>query len=196
MTIYKTPFESKTLEGFLSPEECEEIIYIANKATQWDTANSDFWDNKVLNDVSIYSRVNVEVGKFLIDLRSKIADAIQDLYGLNQPVYSDVQQVVRWYPGMEMSPHSDNMENTDHHEHHRHRAFGVVIYLNDNYSGGHTYYPQHDISIAPKTGMLAVHPSDVNHMHGVSLVSDEIRYTLVSFWTFEKDKQQDLSHYL
>jgi hypothetical protein len=196
MAIYETPFDAKTVEGFLTPEECEEIIFIANRVSPWDNANSEFWNDKVLNDVTIYSRVNKDLGKFLIGVRQRIAEKIKELYGLDQDVYSDVQQIVRWYPGMEMSPHSDNMENTPFHEHHSHRAYGVVIYLNDDYSGGNTFYPQHNHYIQPKTGMLAVHPSDVNHMHGVSMVSENTRYTLVSFWTFDKDKQQDLSAYL
>lgn len=189
-------FNGVLVENFLSKEECEEIVYIAEKTSPWDTANSEFWDNKVLNDITIYSKVSRELGMFLFDLRDRVAEAIKKSYSLDSEVYSDVQQIVRWYPGMEMSPHSDNMENTPFHEHHAHRAFGSVIYLNDNYSGGNTYYPQHDISVAPKAGMLAIHPSDIGHMHGVSKVQDSTRYTIVSFWTFNKAKKQDIFAYI
>lgn len=189
-------FNGFLIENFLSKDECEEIIYIAEKISPWDTANSDFWDNKVLNDITIYSKISRELGTFLFDLRDKVASAIKESYRLSNEVYSDVQQIVRWFPGMEMSPHSDNMENTPFHEHHAHRSFGSVIYLNDSYSGGNTYYPQHDVSIAPKTGMLAIHPSDTNHMHGVSMVKEATRYTIVSFWTFDESKKQNISSYI
>jgi hypothetical protein len=79
---------------------------------------------------------------------------------------------------------------TNAHEDHKeslewfnHREYGAIIYLNDNYSGGHTYYPNHNFDIAPAVGKLAIHPGDPEHLHGVSKIEDGVRYTLASFWT-------------
>lgn len=189
-------FNGRIIDNFLTEEECEEIIFISERMSPWDNANSAFWDNKVLNDLTIYDKVSKELGSFLFNVRDRIAAEIKKHYHLDAEVYSDVQQIVRWTPGMQMSPHSDNMENTEAHEHHKHRAFGVVIYLNDNYEGGETYYPQHNLSIFPKIGRLAIHPSDTGHMHGVGLVGGQTRYTMVSFWTFDESKKQDISSYI
>lgn len=188
-------FNAKQIDNFLTKEECEEIVYISQKLNPWDDAGSEFWNGKVLNDVTIYNKLSPELGRFLINLRDRVGQEIQKQYSIQENIYSDVQQIVRWTPGMEMSPHSDNMENTEHHHHHMHRSFGTVIYLNDDYVGGNTYYPNYDTAITPKAGRLAIHPSDTDHMHGVSKVLESDRFTIVSFWTFDENKKQNLENY-
>jgi hypothetical protein len=93
---------------------------------------------------------------------------------------------------MEQPPHADDMtnaksENENSLDWFAHREYGAIIYLNDNYNGGHTYYPNHNFDIKPEAGKLAVHPGNPEHLHGVTKVSDEIRYTLASFWTQDKE---------
>jgi hypothetical protein len=83
------------------------------------------------------------------------------------------------------------MIDTIDHITHKHREYGSIVYLNNNFSGGETFYPQHNISIVPKPGMLAIHPADSNHMHGVSEIKDGIRYTIASFWTFDKERSNE-----
>lgn len=181
-------FNAKIKNGIITKEESDWIIDIVSGIEPWESGyGSDFWDNRSLNAPNIYLEHNKELGEFLFNLREKIKTEIMEMYQLKDEIFPDLTQVVRWFPGMEQPPHSDDMEDTEHHDHNKHRKFGAIIYLNDNYSGGHTYYPQYDIEIAPEVGKLAVHPGDTDHMHGVSQVNDNIRYTIASFWTFDKD---------
>jgi len=55
--------------------------------------------------------------------------------------------------------------------------------LNDDFDGGETYYPQHNFSVKPKLGRLAIHPGDSAHEHGVSEIKNNTRYTLAAVWT-------------
>jgi hypothetical protein len=71
------------------------------------------------------------------------------------------------------------------------REFGSIVYLNDNYSGGHTYYPNYNFDIKPEAGKLAVHPGDPEHLHGVSKIEGTTRYTLAAFWSRNKDYFDD-----
>lgn len=185
-------FNAKTVENFIPESKCQEIIQAANTFPEWNRSPNTFWDDKVLNDFTVYSECDKELGLYIIQLRDRVAAEIKALYGLDKDVYSDVQQIVRWYQDMEMPPHSDDMEDTVYHDDNKHRAFGCVLYLNDDFEGGATYYPNHDVAIKPKTGMLAIHPSDKIHLHGVSKVEGGTRYTIASFWTFDLDKKQQL----
>lgn len=190
-------FNAKTIPNFISKADCDMLIDFATKIDPWEKDGSDsFWDNRSLNAVTIYQQHSQEVGQFLYNLRLRISDAIKTLYGVEE-IYPDLTQIVRWYPGQEQSPHADDM--TDHEgpdvEWFSHRHFGSILYLNDNYSGGHTYYPQHGTEIIPVAGTLAIHPGTPDHLHGVTKIEDNIRYTIASFWTKDRSYFDNWSIY-
>jgi hypothetical protein len=60
-------------------------------------------------------------------------------------------------------------------------AHGVVLYLNDNFSGGELFYPNLDLKIEPKRGMLVIHSAQAKYAHGVSEVLSGVRYGLTLF---------------
>lgn len=180
-------FDAKTVENFVGQEEIDKILALVKTIEPWENGGSDFWDNRSLNAINIYLNNDKEVGKILYDIRQRLGIEIQKLYGVEQ-VYPDLFQVVRWFPGMHQPPHADDMtdaadERKAEVEWFNHRHYGAIIYLNDDYTGGQTFYPNHDVAITPKAGMLAVHPGDPNHLHGVTEIGGTIRYTLASFWT-------------
>ena len=88
---------------------------------------------------------------------------------------------------MNQPPHCDDMSDSKkENKNFNHRYFGCVIYLNDDYIGGETFYPDHNFKIVPKSGTLAIHLGDCNHRHGVTEVKENTRYTIASFWSFDK----------
>lgn len=174
------------LENFLTVEEVELILKFAESTENWERLqDGDFWDNRVIPAQKIYDDYDKEVGKLMLDIRNRTAKEIEAAYGLEK-VYADITTLVRWFPGQEQTPHADDMTNVDGHEWFHHREYGSIAYLNDNYSGGHTYYPDYLIEVKPQSGMLAVHPGDTEHFHGVTKIQDGIRYTIASFWTTDK----------
>lgn len=184
-------FRAKTVENFISAEEAAEIIDFVKAIEPWENGGTDFWDNRSLNAINIYMHRDKEMGEKLYNIRQRLGEEIKRLYDL-PAVYPDLFQVVRWFPGMEQPPHSDDMTDAYEHEKHltswfNHREFGAIIYLNDDYSGGHTYYPNHNFDIKPEVGKLAVHPGDPEHLHGVTKIDGSVRYTLASFWTQDEE---------
>jgi hypothetical protein len=181
-------FNAKTIDNFISIEESNKILEFVTGIEPWEQSESEFWSNRGLNAQHLYSH-DKEIGEMLYDIRQRVANAIKDSYNLSE-IYPDLFQVIRWFPGMEQAPHCDDMTPflEDDVNAHKHREFGAIIYLNDNYSGGHTYYPNHNIDITPAVGKLAIHPGDPEHLHGVSKIEDSVRYTLASFWTQDKTK--------
>jgi hypothetical protein len=180
-------FNAKTKELLITKEEAGNVINIVSKIEKWEGAGDDFWDNRALNYVTIYNDYDKDLGIFLFKLIDKIKNSIKEMYGIEEEIYPDLLQVIRWFPGQEQPPHSDNMMDTEYHDENEHRAFGAIVYLNDDYEGGCTYYPQYGIEIKPEVGKLAVHPGDTDHMHGVTKVGNSMRYTIASFWTFDKN---------
>jgi hypothetical protein len=179
---------AKEFSNFLTKKETEDILSFAKITDLWSRIPEPFWDNRVVATHSIYLK-NPELGKTLDIIKHRIIDTVQNSYDLNQKLYADLLTITRWFPGMEQAPHSDNMENTNDHETHKHREYGVVIYLNNDFSGGKTFYPQYNFEIVPEPGKMAIHPASTDHMHGVTKIENGVRYTLTSFLTFDKTKE-------
>jgi hypothetical protein len=58
----------------------------------------------------------------------------------------------------------------------------ILAYLNDDYEGGYLYFPEFDYYIKPSAGDVVIFPGSLYYVHGVSTVTEGIRYTL-SQWT-------------
>lgn len=174
---------AKEIKNFLSKEEVDLFLQYAKDASEldWGKAGDGFWDNRVLHP-HIFKKDKEILEKFK-DVGERIAKIIKELYNLDSDIFYDTIHIVRWFDGMEQPPHADAVNADGSYHPLSWRDFGAIIYLNDNYSGGHTYYPNHNFEIIPEPGKLAIHPSDLNHLHGVSKISGGMRYTLPSFWT-------------
>lgn len=184
-------FNPKIINSFLTNEECQMILDFAKSIKEWGRDDSDFWNDRFLNSQNIGS-LNNDIGKLIYNIRSRVAKEIERQYNIDK-IYPDLFQIVRWFPGMEQHPHADDMTNASGEglDWFAHREFGAIIYLNEDYSGGKTYYPQHNFEVEPKTGTLAIHPGDPQHLHGVTEIIGNTRYTLASFWTRDKSYFDD-----
>ena len=91
----------------------------------------------------------------------------------------DYAAVVRWPVGTFMKPHID-----PHRPDQDPDLFAAVLYLNDDYIGGHTQFDNIDGSVwydvKPKAGKLLIF-SNREYLHHVSKVETGTRYVL-SFW--------------
>ncbi len=184
-------FNPKIIKSFISKEDCEYLVESVKDSLLWESGGSEFWDNRVIN----YNKMlqfNRDAAIIMLDANIRCGQKIKEEYNLDLPVYSDTLQIVRWFPDMEQPPHADDMSNTDI-QGFAHRAYGSIIYLNDNYEGGHTYYPTQNFDIKPECGSLAIHPGDPDHLHGVTKIKGAMRYTIASFWTHSKEMGVDWS---
>lgn len=184
-------FNAKVIQNFLSKEDCRYLINIIENYSSWESGGNEFWHNRVIN----YNRMlqfDRDAAIIMLDANIRCGQKIKEEYNLDLPVYSDTLQIVRWFPDMEQPPHADDMSNTDI-QGFAHRAYGSIIYLNDSYEGGHTYYPTQNFDIKPECGSLAIHPGDPEHLHGVTKIKGGMRYTIASFWTHSKELSVDWS---
>ena len=174
-------------KNVLNKEEIEKILNCVKNIEVWETGGvSSFWENRVLSAKNIYDNYDKDVGSLLYETREKIAFIIKEFYSLEE-VYSDIFQVIRWFPESSQLPHQDDMKNSENTEWFHHRDYGAILYLNNDFYGGETYYPNSNIKVIPEPGKLAVHPGDELHTHGVATIKNQIRYTLASFWTKNKE---------
>ncbi len=181
-------FNAKVVEDFISNNDCRYLVNLATSSDLWQKIENEFWNNRTIDYYKILEN-DRHAASIMFNSNIRCAQKIKELYNIEE-IYSDSLHLIRWFPGMEQPPHADDMTNTDVTGL-EHRAYGSIIYLNNDYSGGHTYYPNFDIEITPKPGALAIHPGDVEHLHGVTKIKESMRYTIASFWTTDKEKSRE-----
>lgn len=97
--------------------------------------------------------------------------------------------VLRYAAGGKYEPHSDS-ENYDADSRTWKkgvdRDVSVIMYLNENFEGGALHFPDHDLRIQPKAGMLVCFPSDHRFIHAAEPTRSGTRYALVT-WAAARD---------
>ena len=63
------------------------------------------------------------------------------------------------------------------------RDYTALAYLNDDFTGGELVFPDLDVVIAPKTGLLVGFPSNHKFVHSVRSVLSGKRYSLPIWFT-------------
>jgi hypothetical protein len=176
-------------ENFLTEEECSKLIQILDK--QADNSKITWTP---ISFYESYSSILPKDGDEEIieagldpDIFSKIKEgiinAVASVHDLDPKTIVQIgYHTQKWEPGAFARVHSDNTDeegNSGPFERSRYAAF---LYLNDDFDGGMLRFPDHDLSIKPKTGLLAAFDGGHNNMHEVTLITKGIRYTLGSFW--------------
>jgi len=164
-------------ENYLPEFEFEKYLNFSKKTNNWGIRNiNDVWSGRVIYQNSI------ENFNYLKNLEFKIKKEFQ----INSDIYPDYLGLVKWENGDYQHPHADGeLENGIQHPYHW-RNFGCVLYLNDNYDGGEIYFPNQNIEIKPKPNTLVFFPGTMEYLHGVRNIINGVRYTLTSFWTYNK----------
>ena len=182
-------FNPILIENFLSQEECDFIVNLLESKDAWEKSHDPHWDKMSIHKPAGEKAFGNEYASLLKEKTLKIKTIIEERYSLEKEVFPDTACLNRWPQGRKQEPHSDDMMfNGISVPGFGHRVFGSLIYLNNNFEGGNLYYPNHKFTVVPKPGLLAIHPGDAEHLHGVTEVLSGMRYTIASFWTYDELK--------
>ena len=175
------------INNFIDGSLSAALLHFAKHTDEWEKdESSGTWSGRSMPP----SRFPEFIRVGLREVMSNLQNEIMTRHNLTEPVYADTFNLCRWYPGSRQAAHSDNMEGRKDASNHQHREYGSIIYLNDDdYSGGETFYENFNFMVRPVANMVACHPADVLHSHGVKTVTGNIRYTIASFWTHLSSKQ-------
>lgn len=117
------------------------------------------------------------------EIKTGIIDAVASVHDLDVSTINQIgYHTQKWEPGAYARIHSDNTDEQGNSGAFTRSRYAAFLYLNDDFNGGLLRFPSQQISIEPRTGMLAAFDGGFNNMHEVTLISDGVRYTLGSFW--------------
>jgi hypothetical protein len=179
-SIKSVPGFVQTIRHVLSPEECNQIIQIAEK-TGFVAASlyTDHSGIEHFSDVRKSSRCIIDSIPFAEELWRRIQHIIPPVWKNGHKVVgvNERLRILRYYPGDEFKPHSDGHYHAPNGDESR---ITILLYLNEGYEGGFTCFytgettPWH--AIQPEIGMAAIQDQDL--LHGVPPLQKGVKYAI------------------
>jgi len=186
------------VDDFLTPEECQELINLAEKELARSTvAHTDEHDHATEKSVVDSSRTSS--GMWLRrdnqhPLVQKLLKGAPKLAGFPRSHAEDIQ-ILRYEISQQYVPHYDYFDPKLYPaflQNGGQRMASFLCFLNEVEQGGHTVFPKVNVSVAPKKGGCVwwsnVHPDaslDEMSLHGGAPVEKGKKYVAV-MWFREK----------
>jgi hypothetical protein len=170
-TIYELP-------NFLSHRLCDEIVMWFKTEPKVASNIQSFFNGRQINYENIS---NDRIKKIVNMFRYETSKEIEKLFSVK--AYPDYTDIVYWASGSGMLVHSDNSDQDGNPNYCAWREFSGVLYLNDDYQGGNTFFPDHGPKfVVPEKGKLVLFPAGIDYNHGVTTVVGN-RYTMPIWFT-------------
>ena len=153
-----------------TPEFCSEVIELAN-TLEWTTDRHNYYPttDMLIDKLGMKELYNRVINDFVYP----VAVWYWELGGeWTRNYHKDESFIAKYTPDKQahLSVHHDRDPLT------------CLVKLNDDFTGGGTYFPQYKTLVQPKqVGHAIIHPGHLTHRHGARPVLTGERYVLVSF---------------
>ena len=149
----KTSFLQKVKEipNLINSSTCHELIEHAATKLQRSRVTDEIGAVATVPERTSQSAVLDENNKSVHSVKRKVTEIFPDIK-LSQ---IEALQCVSYGPGQFYKPHFDTFVSTELDQQ---RGLTFLIYLNDNYKGGHTHFPDLLQSFEPETGKALIFP--------------------------------------
>lgn len=179
------------VENFLLEEEIQILLNASRNcneafAESSQSINEERWKLRAAH-VHHIKKYDAAAVTCMIDIANKIQDILRTIEATTD-LFVEIPQFSRWLPGDALDPpHADNCHPDGSPNTSPQRSHGAIIYLNEDFEGGELFYPNFNLVIKPKRGMLALHGADLKFLHGVKEVSHDRRHTVITFASTDHD---------
>jgi hypothetical protein len=168
----------KTLEEKLSSSSIykwsEAQVTNSNKPIKVARDCFDFkYSDKTLGEKNIENESLFNVYDKMYKIVKECVDDYANYWGINVCYYESFNFVKYEGEGKEFKIHAD-------HGPHYNTTVSIVVYLNDDYEGGQVYFPRLDkLTYTPKSGDIAVFPSNYIYEHASLPMKSGTKYCIV-----------------
>jgi predicted 2-oxoglutarate/Fe(II)-dependent dioxygenase YbiX len=165
-------------ENFIDEKHLNKIITYCNSITEWETKSQLGTDS--LHTWEKLSSGSSEVFEILQECVNNVQREVE--YKFGRFLESTKPGIRKWNPGEHQGVHADGETAAGWPGYNYIVDYGSILYLNDDYEGGELFFPKYNIHIKPKPGTLIFFPSTNMYAHGVTEVTDGVRFTSPHFW--------------
>jgi prolyl 4-hydroxylase len=184
------PFMSYYYKLF-TDQECNDVIEYSKKEENY-YRSLNFSHELKAGEITDFRTSDVcldRKDKFLF-MKERIYEAVKDRFwyidnfNIN---HFDHIQILRYKEGQQYKPHFDFFNMPDKHATDNDRIATAILYLNDDFSGGETKFPELGRTISPEKGSLLyfeykyLHDLNIFTRHQGMPVTKGIKY-IISFW--------------
>lgn len=184
--------QNKIIEvlNFLDTDTCNSLVkYIDSHPEKW----SHFASYEYRFGKSPKPDYDFELFGLAPDFAKQLIEKIEHLVSsvFSSSVSLNTIHAQRFGVGGVGSVHSDNTNEDGSDSHYEINKYAAIIYLNDKYSGGEIYFPEHDLEVKPQAGSILLFPGGKENLHGVHEITSGNRHTVISFWDFSESKYSE-----
>ncbi len=134
----------KIIPAFLSTDECQAIIDYTETQSLFQRSEVVEYATGKVNITDHRTSFSATLSAEELPMYSKIQDKVAELLQIPKS-HIEALQCVRYCEGQEFKPHHDSGSEL-------HRLHTLLIYLNDDFEGGQTYFPELFFAVNPKRG--------------------------------------------
>ena len=175
-------------ENALSLEECTLLITLYDRYSEL-TSRRDY-NSRPLLDYYTLRGADSKSASWVHGITMRCQKKVEVDFGTAE-LFVESFFVACLFTGDSHIPHADNerLENGEWIPNHTpQRDYTGIAYLNEDFTGGDLVFPELNIAITPKAGLLVGFPSNHNFVHAVPEVLSGKRYSLPVWFTLNSAK--------
>ncbi len=165
-----------TVEGVLAPDECAQLIRATTDAGYDEAPITTAAGFVMRKEIRNNTRVMFDDHALAAELFRRIAPAVPPRLCAMTPVGANERfRCYRYEPGQRFAPHYDGAFVRNPREQ---SLLTLMVYLNEEFTGGATVFHDFDVAITPKTGMALLFQHRL--LHEGAVVHSGVKYALRS----------------
>jgi len=194
----KPPVGTQLVSGFVDPVTCRKWVTRLEQQPRLRAKTMDFERSTAGSVVHVDDprRVCHDVNAGV--LRKQITERITEGFRLaavkagHSLAWFETPRILRYQPGGFYLRHADNClvdrpSNTWYRV--RDRDLSLLIYLNEDFTGGGLSFINFNFHFRPRAGDLLVFPSDNRYEHQAEVVQSGVRYVVASWAAFADSRR-------
>jgi predicted 2-oxoglutarate/Fe(II)-dependent dioxygenase YbiX len=171
-----------TVQSLLDVEEIIEYVNDSSRLERWNRSTFFSEDNIRVADKSMRSSFSFALSQkldkelyrtILNDVDEKLSAYCEKFLIILRK--GEAFQILKYEVGDFYTSHIDQVSVDTH------RSVSIILYLNENFTGGVLRFPFQRIEITPRSGLLVLFPSNFMYRHEALPVKSGVKYSLVSW---------------
>jgi prolyl 4-hydroxylase len=177
----------KEIKGFLNKKQCQALIEMIEADNVRSSVVVGGTDRSEISETRTSSTSNLANNNLVV---KSIHQQIADNLGLNIKKGEDLQGQ-KYEAGQFFKQHNDYFTGDAYDKHclySGNRTFTFMIYLNEDFEGGGTYFPKLEKTIKPELGKAVVWENTIDGepqpqtMHEGTTITKGVKYIITSWW--------------
>jgi prolyl 4-hydroxylase len=175
------------IESFLSEEECNELVTIIDANHTRSSVVEGGTDISTVSETRTSSTCNLDSNNELVSrVHNKIAIHLGQQLSKGEGLQGQLYE-----QGQFFKPHNDYFSGSAYDKHclqSGNRTFTLMIYLNDDFEGGGTNFPNMDLKVKPKRGKAVIWQNTIDGigqektLHEGQSIDSGKKYIITSWW--------------